>query len=94
MKLTFKKFIILNLIIIILAISVYAIGYEYDKAYQLHPEAYFFSYDAAITAYGKRWERIAKAVIFLLLIFDLVIGFIWYRNKKANKHNESSIFSD
>ncbi len=94
MKLSFKKFIVLNLVIIILAISVYAIGYEYDKAYQLHPETYFFLYDAAITAYGKRWERIAKAIIFLLLIFDLVIGFIWYRNEKNSKYNESSIFSD
>ena len=42
MKLKAKNLVIFNIVTIILAVSVYAIGYEFDKAYQLVPETYFF----------------------------------------------------
>ena len=66
------KFIIFNVISIILTISIYAIGYEYDRENILYPEAYYFSYDASIIVYGKRWERIAQTLAITLAIMDVL----------------------
>ena len=78
---------LLNLLVISLAIVIYAVGYEYDNANKLYPEAYYFSYDAAITVYGKRWERISTVLIILCGLIDVVAVFIWIRNKQKTNKN-------
>jgi hypothetical protein len=87
---TIWNLLLLNFAFIILAVGVYAIGYEYDKANQLYSEAYYFASDASITVYGKRWERLAKLLILLTVIADIVIGFIWFRRKQSR--NEKILF--
>ena len=83
MKKKIVRFLLLNFFLFAIAVGIYAVGYEYDKANQLYPEMYHFTYDASIMTYGKRWERIAIAVISLCLLFDVVAIMIWYRRKQS-----------
>jgi len=87
MKKAIRHLLLLNLLVIALAIVIYAVGYEYDNASKLYPEAYYFAYDAAITVYGKRWERISTALIVLCGLIDFVTIFIWIRNKQKKDKN-------
>jgi|GEM_PF-3114802 len=87
MKKAVRNFLLLNLLVITLAIVIYAVGYEYDNANKLYPELYYFAYDAAITVYGKRWERISAVIIVLCGLVDVVAVFIWIRNKQRINKN-------
>ncbi|HUR99281.1 MAG TPA: hypothetical protein VMZ26_14540 [Pyrinomonadaceae bacterium] len=60
---TLKKaivFLVANLLFAAVVITVYGVGYEYDKANKLYPESIQVSYDVSIGVYGQRWERVAK----------------------------------
>ncbi len=82
MKKNIRYFLLLNLLAFILAIVIYAVGYEYDKAHKIYLEAYYFSYDAAIIVYGKRWERVSTILLLFCGLIDIVTMFIWYRNRQ------------
>lgn len=87
MKKAISNFLLLNLLVIALAIVIYAAGYEYDNANKLYPELYYFAYDASITVYGKRWERISTVLIVICGLIDVVALFIWIRNKQKTNKN-------
>lgn len=82
-----KKVLLLifaNIVFAIAVITIYAVGYEYDKAHRLYPEMKWLSYDLVMQVYGQRWERIAKALFALGVITDVIIFLTWYR-KRQNK---------
>ena len=82
-----KKILLLifaNTVFAIAVITIYAVGYDYDKAYRLYPELKWLSYDLGVHVYGQRWERIAKALIALGVVANVVILLTWYR-KEQNK---------
>jgi hypothetical protein len=54
MKKKIVKLLLLNFFLFAIAVGIYAVGYEYDKANQLYPEMYNFASDASIMTYGKR----------------------------------------
>ena len=70
-----------NFFFAILVTTVYAIGYEYDKANKLYPEMYYFS-DAGIEVYGQRWERIAEGLILFGMVVDTGLIANWYMGKQ------------
>ena len=87
MKKKIVKLLLLNSLLFATAVGIYAVGFEYDKANQLYPEMYNFASDASIVTYGKRWERIAIAMISFGLMFDVVAIMIWYRKKQIEVNN-------
>ena len=72
-----------NLFLVALAIGIYAIGYEYDRANNLSMEPFQYTYDASIMVYGKRWERLSKGLIYAGLFVDFIIVTIWMRRKRT-----------
>jgi hypothetical protein len=88
----FKKalvFILANFLFVVVAIAIYAIGYEYDKANKLHPESKWMSYDMSMQVYGERWARFAKVMLGIGILADGAMLMIWYRDKQ--KRNGNSI---
>jgi len=64
------KIFFLNILIVTIAVTIYALGYEYDKANKIYLESVFVSSDLAISTYGQRWSRLLK--IILLIHFYLM----------------------
>lgn len=82
-----KKVLLLllsNLVFIAIVVTVYAIGYEYDRAYRLFPEYQQMSYDWGMYVYGKRWERVATAMLIVGALTNAAILLRWYRNWQQN----------
>lgn len=76
-----KRILILmavNLIILLVAFAIAEGGHAYDTANKLYPELYQFSYDAGISVYGKRWERLAMILVLLCFLGNFLTGLIWY----------------
>ncbi len=94
MKKKIVKFLLLNFFLFAIAVGIYAVGYEYDKANKLYPEMYDFASDASIMTYGKRWERIAIAVISFGVLFDVVAIMIWYRGKQSEVKNNLDLLKE
>jgi len=80
------KLLLLNSFLLIFAVGIYAVGYEYDKANKIHPEMYYFS-DAGIMVYGKRWERVSKVLISTAVIIDIVAIMVLYRKRQSKNSN-------
>ena len=77
-------FLLINLGCFALVVTIYGLGYEYDKANHLYPEDVWVSYDVSIAGiYGQRWVRFAEAAITIGILVDLVVGVIWYRKRRA-----------
>ena len=77
-------FLLINLAYFALVVVIYAVGFEYDKAYKLYPEDVQLSYDLSIGGvYGQRWVRFFEVAIYVGVIVDLVLGFMWYRGRPA-----------
>lgn len=74
-----------NIVFVIAVITIYAVGYEYDKAHRIYPEMKWLSYDLVMQVYGQRWERIAKILFALGVIVDVVIVLIWYRKQQSKQ---------
>jgi hypothetical protein len=75
-------FVLANFLFAALAISIYAIGYEYDKTNKLFPESKRVSYDLSLQVYGKRWVRFVEWTLGLGFLANSVILMIWYRNRQ------------
>lgn len=89
---TILYFLLINLTLLILVIGISAVGYEYDKAYQLYPESVELSYDLSLGGvYGQRWVRFFQTMLILGLIADIVIIFIWYRGIQRERQLKSII---
>ena len=72
-------FVLINLGYFALVVSIYALGYEFDKAHQLYPESVQLSYDLSIGGvFGQRWVRFLQVAVALGLLIDVVIASIWY----------------
>lgn len=86
MKQPIRNLLIFNIVFIIWAVTIFAIGFEYDKANQLYPETVQVSYDLSMGGvFGPRWIRFLKISTLFLVIFDIVIGFILYRRNQNDK---------
>ncbi|MEP7037407.1 MAG: hypothetical protein ABI891_03605 [Acidobacteriota bacterium] len=86
---TILYFLLINFVVFILIIGIYAIGFEYDKANKLYPETIQLSYDSSISeVYGQRWVRFAQISIVIGLLTDVVLGFIIYRKKVIKEENK------
>ena len=83
-------FVLVNFLFAALVISIYAIGYEYDKANKLFSENKQLSYDLSMTVYGQRWVRFAESMLGLGFLADCVILMMWYRNKQKSVEVETS----
>jgi hypothetical protein len=77
-------FLFANLLFTAGVITVYAVGYEYDKANKLHPESKLLSYDMSKQVYGQRWERVAKTLIGLGIVIDAAVILAWYRKRQSS----------
>lgn len=80
-------FLVLNIVFGAAVVSVYAIGYEYDKAHRLYPESKLLSYDLSMQVYGERWARIAKVLLGLGLLADAVLILTWHRKHQNNQRH-------
>jgi hypothetical protein len=80
-------FVLANIAFAILVTAIYAIGYEYDKAYKLYPEMKWLSYDLVMQVYGQRWVRVVKALIGFGVIIDVVVLLTWYRSRQRKQSN-------
>jgi hypothetical protein len=78
-------FLIANLIFIGVVYGIYAVGYEYDRSHNLFKESKDFG-DWSMYAYGQRWERFCKVLLYAGAMIDFVIVLIWYvtRQKQSN----------
>ncbi len=75
-----------NLAFLIAVVSIYAIGYEYDREHRLYPESIQISYDMSIGGvYGQRWERTAKFLLIVGGLSNAVILLSWYRNLQSER---------
>lgn len=81
---TIRNFLLLNFAFVLLTVAVYAVGYDYDQANQLYPEAVYFA-DAPLMVYGMRWQRMTMASSLIVVIVDIVTIFIWYRKRQDEK---------
>jgi hypothetical protein len=72
--------ILSNLLFVALAVAIYGIGYEYDKANKLYPESKDVSYDLSMLVYGERWVRFVEVMLGLGIGADAVLLMFWYRN--------------
>ena len=73
------NFVLVNLAFIIVAVAIYAVGYEYDKAYKLYPESLMFGDFGIEGVYGQRWVRSLKAMLVFGAVADLIIILVWFR---------------
>ena len=72
-------FLLINLGYFALVTIIYAVGYEYDRAYRIYPEAVRLSYDLSISGvYGQRWVRFFQSAVVIGLFTDLVIATLYY----------------
>jgi len=94
MRKEIRNLLLLNFFLLALAVGIYAVGFEYDKANKLHPESYQFASDASITVYGKRWERIAITLLLFGVMLDVVVGMIWYRRKQSESKNSLDLIKE
>ena len=86
------KILAVNIFLLIFALTVYAVGYEYDRTNALYPELVFLSYDLAIETYGERWSRAARFVLLTILIFDFTAVLIWYRSRRGKQAARQKTF--
>ncbi|MEP7075063.1 MAG: hypothetical protein ABI878_04570 [Acidobacteriota bacterium] len=80
MKNKFTIILLVNCLLVALAVGVYAMGYKYDKANSLFPEADNPSSDFVVDVYGKRWRRTSDAILFFGVILDAVLAMMWFRS--------------
>ena len=80
-------FLLINLGYFALVVTIYALGYEYDKANHLYPESVQVSYDVSLGGViGQRWVRFAQTAIAIGIAIDLILGVLWYRKRIAKAH--------
>ncbi|MEP6945020.1 MAG: hypothetical protein ABJA02_03825 [Acidobacteriota bacterium] len=84
MKKKIALLLVSNLCLIIVAIGIYAAGFEYDKANNLALEPDNAASDFVVMTYGKRWERVAKGIVSAVIILDAIILMVWYRGIQAS----------
>ena len=82
------------MIIVVVAVTIYALGYEYDKANELYLESVFFASDASISTYGRRWSRLSQIILLITLLFDIILIFLWFRKRQTEKEKFSLLKTD
>ncbi len=91
---TILYFLLINFIVFILIIGIYAIGLEYDRANKLYPESVQTSYDTSISGvYGQRWVRLTHISLIIGSLTDVVVGFIIYRKKHIRVEDKLSVYN-
>ena len=87
-------FLLINFVVFILIIGIYAIGFEYDRGNKICPEIVVASSDTFIgNVYGQRWVRFAQISIVIGLLTDFVFGFIFYRKKHIKVEDKLSVYN-
>ena len=94
MKKTLIKFFLINLIYFALLFIVVTVGFEYDKANKLYPETVWFGHTGIGGVHGQRWVRLFNFLAPLGLLANLVVGFIWYRNRQRQSQVNLSITNE
>ena len=78
-------FLLINLGYFALVTMIYAVGYEYDRAYRIYPEALQVSYDVILDGvYGQRWVRFFQSALVVGVFANLVIATIYYWKRPVN----------
>jgi hypothetical protein len=88
---TFWYFFLLNVAYAVVVVTVYALGFEYDKANKLYPEAVSFGHTIIMGRHGQRWVRFLKYSVWLGVLADAVFGYFWYRRMHVGTRDNLSI---